>query len=78
MPHNVDLIWRIFDELQQLAVVVGLKVTDGFDVREQIVIIGFQKFLIFVIKFVAKRNVKFNLKAKDGILVDRRLGTVEF
>ena len=53
MPHNVDLIWRIFDELQQLAGVVGLEITDGFDVREQIVIIGFQKFLIFVIKFVA-------------------------
>ncbi len=33
---------------------------------------------LFVIKFVAKRNVKFNLTAKDGILVDRRLGTVEF
>ena len=33
---------------------------------------------LFVIKFVAKCNVKFNLKAKDGILVDRRLGTVEF
>lgn len=33
---------------------------------------------LFVIKFVAKRNVKFNLTVKDGILVDRRLGTVAF
>ncbi len=33
---------------------------------------------LFVIKFVAKRRVKFALKAQDGLLVDRRLGTVEF
>ena len=33
---------------------------------------------LFVIKFVAKRRVKFALTAKDGLLVDRRLGTVAF
>ena len=33
---------------------------------------------LFVIKFVAKRRVKFTLTAKDGILVDRRLGTAAF
>ena len=33
---------------------------------------------LFVIKFKAKRNGKFNLKAIDGLLVDRNLGTVAF
>ncbi|MBR6482824.1 MAG: alpha-xylosidase, partial [Bacteroidaceae bacterium] len=33
---------------------------------------------LFVIKFKAKRAGKFNLKAIDGILVDRNLGTVTF
>ena len=33
---------------------------------------------LFVIKFKAKRAGKFNLKAVDGILVDRNLGTVNF
>lgn len=33
---------------------------------------------LFTIKFKAKRNGKFNLKAVDGILVDRNLGTVKF
>lgn len=33
---------------------------------------------LFVIKFVALRRVKFGLVAQDGLLVDRRLGTVEF
>ncbi len=33
---------------------------------------------LFVIKFKAKKAGKFNLKAKDGMLVDRNLGTVSF
>ena len=33
---------------------------------------------LFVIKFKAKRAGKFNLKAQDGLLVDRNLGTVTF
>lgn len=33
---------------------------------------------LFVIKFKAKRTGKFNLKAIDGMLVDRNLGTVNF
>ena len=33
---------------------------------------------LFVIKFRAKKAGKFNLKAKDGMLVDRNLGTVKF
>lgn len=33
---------------------------------------------LFVIKFKAKKAGKFNLKAKDGLLVDRNLGTVAF
>lgn len=33
---------------------------------------------LFVIKFKAKKAGKFNLKAQDGILVDRNLGTVNF
>ena len=33
---------------------------------------------LFVIKFKAKRAGKFNLKAVDGILVDRNLGSVNF
>lgn len=33
---------------------------------------------LFVIKFRAKKAGKFTLKAKDGMLVDRNLGTVNF
>lgn len=33
---------------------------------------------LFIIKFKAKKAGKFNLKAKDGMLVDRNLGTVKF
>ena len=33
---------------------------------------------LFVIKFKAKKAGKFNLTAKDGMLVDRNLGTVHF
>ena len=33
---------------------------------------------LFVIKFKAKRAGKFNLKAQEGLLVDRNLGTVTF
>ncbi len=33
---------------------------------------------LFTIKFKAKKAGKFNLKALDGILVDRNLGTVQF
>ena len=33
---------------------------------------------LFVIKFRAKKAGKFSLKAKDGMLVDRNLGTVNF
>ena len=33
---------------------------------------------LFVIKFKAKKAGKFNLTAKDGMLVDRNLGTVNF
>ena len=33
---------------------------------------------LFVIKFKAKRAGKFNLKATEGLLVDRNLGTVKF
>ena len=33
---------------------------------------------LFVIKFKARKAGKFTLKAKDGILVDRNLGTVNF
>ncbi len=33
---------------------------------------------LFVIKFKAKKSGKFNLKAIDGILVDRNLGTATF
>ena len=33
---------------------------------------------LFVIKFRAKKAGKYNLKMKDGILVDRNLGTVSF
>ena len=33
---------------------------------------------LFVIKFKAKKAGKFNLTAKDGMLVDRNLGTVKF
>ena len=33
---------------------------------------------LFVIKFKAKKAGKFTLKAKDGLLVDRNLGTVAF
>ena len=33
---------------------------------------------LFVIKFKAKKAGKFTLKAQDGILVDRNLGTVAF
>ena len=33
---------------------------------------------LFVLKFRAKKAGKFNLKMKDGLLVDRNLGTVNF
>lgn len=33
---------------------------------------------LFIIKFRAKKAGKFNLKAQDGMLVDRNLGTVAF
>ncbi len=33
---------------------------------------------LFVIKFCAKKAGKFNLKAQDGLLVDRNLGSVQF
>ncbi len=33
---------------------------------------------LFIIKFKAKKAGKYSLKAKDGILVDRNLGTVSF
>ena len=33
---------------------------------------------LFTIKFVAKKAGKFNLKAVDGLLIDRNLGTVSF
>jgi hypothetical protein len=33
---------------------------------------------LFTIKMKAKKAGKFNLKAVDGILVDRNLGTVAF
>ena len=33
---------------------------------------------LFTIKFVAKKSGKFNLKAVDGLLIDRNLGTVSF
>ena len=33
---------------------------------------------LFVIKFRAKRAGKFTLKAQDGMLVDRNLGTAAF
>ena len=33
---------------------------------------------LFVIKFRAKKNGKFNLKMQDGLLIDRNLGTVAF
>lgn len=33
---------------------------------------------LFVIKFKARRNVKFDLKTADGFLVDKRLGVYQF
>jgi hypothetical protein len=33
---------------------------------------------LFILKLKAKRNVKFDLKLKDGILVDKNLNTEEF
>ena len=33
---------------------------------------------LFTIKFVAKKAGRFNLKAVDGLLIDRNLGTVSF
>ena len=33
---------------------------------------------LFVIKLKAKRAGKFNLTAKDGLLIDRGLGVVKF
>lgn len=33
---------------------------------------------LFILKFKAKRKVKFNLKAEDGILVDKQLNTHKF
>lgn len=33
---------------------------------------------LFILKFKAKQNIKFNLKAIDGFLVDRNLNTVKF
>ena len=33
---------------------------------------------LFIIKLKAKRNVKFNLKASDGLLVDRRLNVIQW
>ena len=33
---------------------------------------------LFTIKFVAKKAGKFNLKAVDGLLIDRNLGTASF
>ena len=33
---------------------------------------------LFVIKFKAKKNGKFNLKAQDILLVDRNLGTCSY
>jgi hypothetical protein len=33
---------------------------------------------LFILKFKAKRNVKFNLKMEDGFLVDKNLNTVKY
>ena len=33
---------------------------------------------LFILKFKAKRDVKFNLKPIDGILVDKKLNTGKF
>jgi len=33
---------------------------------------------LFIIKLKAKRNIKFDLKAVDGLLVDKKLNSVKF
>lgn len=62
VPHDVDLKRSRVDERKQLAIVVRLQITDGFDILQIIVIVQLGNLLVIVVQLVA-------IAEDDGVLV---------
>lgn len=89
LPYNTDEFEYLGTELKGMKEMVNLTYdrlhTNGVKALYPTFVNRGNNFLLeegspelFVIKFRAKKAGKYNLKMKDGILVDRNLGTVSF
>ena len=89
LPYNTDELEYLGTELKNMKEMVNLTYdrlhTSGEKALYPTFVNRGNNFLLeegshelFIIKFKAKKAGKYSLKAKDGILVDRNLGTVSF
>lgn len=62
MAHDVDLERCGVDERKQLAIVVRLQITDGFDILQIIVIVQLGDLLVVIVQLVT-------ITEDDGVLV---------
>ena len=62
MAHDIDLERSRIDERKQLAIIVRLQITDGFDILQIVVIVQLGNLFVIVVQLIT-------IAEDDGVIV---------